>query len=447
MKNLFPFLMGILLICYGCSKDESQQPNPNPTEGEEPTNEEPQEQEPEMITYFAFEALVDTGQTDDWIIIHDDKGSLLDFKPFEFGDTLEFQVLEDGIQPNNFTVTLFKYKNSVDGEMMHNIESYPNIAAESHWQYTSDPSATNDLPRDSSTGSFNITVENVVSPKYRWISDRQGILVATSGPDLPGFIDNYTHENIPIYESPDFFFTIYDSSNDLKYYSMENMNDGDDITVDYSDFKSFDSYLEIALPDSPSTYQLSSISAFFDEGQPIDLSGGKFTSYFFAETVPPKPLKLGYLDSFSKYLSIISFNSDGFLYAYSKFGDKPDEIVIPENKAINVVNESVYNYEFESNVDFQMKDVLWEIKEGERYVDLIQTSWNVFSAPGFSGTIGEIPEEIQSSYPNLRIDDLILTSTTLHLDFITYPDLLQVEFIDPELKTYYKSHEYFRFKH
>ena len=228
---------------------------------------------------------------------------------------------------------------------------------------------------------------------------------------------------------------------------MENMNDGDDITVDYSDFKSFDSYLEIALPDSPSTYQLSSISAFFDEGQPIDLSGGKFTSYFFAETEPPKPLKLGYLDSFSKYLSIISFNSDDFLYAYSKFGDKPDEIVIPENKAINVVNESVYNYEFESNVDFQMKDVLWEIKEGERYVDLIQTSWNVFSAPGFSGTIGEIPEEIQSSYPNLRIDDLILTSTTLHLDFITYPDLLQVEFIDPELKTYYKSHEYFRFKH
>ncbi|NVN16939.1 hypothetical protein GUA46_01190 [Muricauda sp. HICW] len=443
-------LMGILVICYGCSKNESQPPNPNPTgedEQEEPTTENPEEQEPEMVTYFTFEALTNTGDTDDWIIIHDENGVLVDFKPFEFGDIFEFQVPEEQPQPDNLTITFFKYKNSVDGEMMHNIESYPNIATKSHWQYTSDPSATNELPRESSTGSFNITVENVVSPKYRWISDRQGILVATSGPDLPGFIDNYTHENIPIYDNPDFFFTIYDSNNDLKYYSIENVNDGDDITVDYSDFKSFDSYLEIVMPDNPSTYQLSSISAFFDEEQSIDLSGGKFTSYFFAETETPKPLKLGYLDSFSKYLSIISFNSDDFLYAYSKFGEKPDEIIIPDNKSITVLDGSISNYQFETNLGFQMKDILWEVKEGEIYVDLIQTTWNVFSAPDFSGTIGEIPEEIQSSYPNLRIDDLILTSTTLHLDFITYPDLLQVEFINPELKIYYKSHEYFRFKH
>ncbi|WP_437395933.1 hypothetical protein [Flagellimonas lutimaris] len=446
MKNLFPMLLGILFICYGCSKDESQPPNPNPTEGEEPTTENPEEQEPEMVTYFTFEALTNTGDTDDWVIIHDENGVLLDFKSFEFGDNFEFQVLKEEPHPDNFTITLFNYKNSVEGEMLHTFKSYPNISAESHWKYTSNAGANNDSARDSSTGSFNITIKNV-SPKYRWISDRNGILVATGGPDLPGFTGNYTHENIPIYDNPDFFFTIYDSSNNLKYYSIENVSDGDDITLDYSDFKSFDSYLEVELPNTTSTYKLSSISAVFEDDQSMNLSGGKFTSYFFADAEPPSPLKLGYLDTYSKYLSIISYNSDEFLYAYTKFGDRPDEIIIPENKSITILNESIYNYQFETNLDFQMKDVLWEVTEGERYVDLVQTTWNIFSAPSFSGTIGEIPTEIQEAYSNLKIEDLNLTSTSLHLDFINYTDLIQVEFITPELKTYYKPHEYFKFKH
>ena len=130
-----------------------------------------------------------------------------------------------------------------------------------------------------------------------------------------------------------------------------------------------------------------------------------------------------------------------------KFGDKPNEISIPNDATITVFDESISNYQFETNLDFQMQDVSWEVTEGERYVDLIQTNWNIISAPGNSGTFGEIPEEIQATYPNLKIEDLNLTATTLHLDFITYPDLLQVEFINPELKAYYKSHEYYRFKH
>ena len=106
MKNLFPLLLGILFICYGCSKDESQPPNPNPTEGEGPTTENPDEQEPEMVTYFTFEALTNTGETDDWIIIHDENGVLVDFRPFEFGDIFEFQVSEEEPQPDNFTIFL-----------------------------------------------------------------------------------------------------------------------------------------------------------------------------------------------------------------------------------------------------------------------------------------------------------------------------------------------------
>ncbi|MDC6385585.1 hypothetical protein PP180_09410 [Muricauda sp. SK9] len=445
MKYPATLLLALTVLFASCSSDGTSDPIID--DNEDPTGENPQEEEPKMVTYFTFEVLRSTADTDDWIIIHDENGNLLDFKQFEFDDTFDFQVMEGEIQPNNFTITLFSYTNSIEGEMLHIIKSYPNISLGSHWKYTLGPGANNYAPRNPSTGSFNVTVANVVSPKYQWISDRQGILVATSGPDLPGFTSTESHENIQLYDNPDFFYTIYDSSNDLKYYVIEDPTDGEEITLDYSDFKSFDSYLEVELPSTISTYSLSSISAVFDDDQPISLSGGKFTSYFFGDTNPPAPLKLGYLNSYSKYLSIISYNTDEFLYAYTKFGDKPDEIVIPENKWITVLNESIYNHEFETNLDFQLKDVLWEIKEGEPFVDLVQTTWNVYSSPDFSGTIGQIPEEIQEAYTNLRIEDLDLTSTSLHLDFITYPDLIQVEFIDPELKTYYKPHEYFKFKH
>lgn len=449
MKNLFPLLLGILFICYGCSKDESQPPNPNPTEGEGPTTENPDEQEPEMVTYFTFEALTNTGETDDWIIIHDENGVLVDFRPFEFGDIFEFQVSEEEPQPDNFTITLFNYKNSVEGEMLHTIKSYPNISAESNWRHTPNAKANNDVQRGSTIGSVSITVNDAISPKYQFFSDRGGFIQSDYGPDFEGVTQNIFNENISIYQEEMLFYSFYDSNNDVKYYSIENISDGEEIILNYSDFQSYDSYLEVNLPQDGASHNLLAVVNVFEENQNISVSNG-IHFYFIIDIVDSgytDPLKLGYLDAYSKYHSVLSLNNDSYAYSLVKFGDKPNEISIPNDATINVLDESISNYQFETNLDFQIQDVSWEVTEGERYVDLIQTNWNIISAPGNSGTFGEIPEEIQATYPNLKIEDLNLTATTLHLDFITYPDLLQVEFINPELKTYYKSHEYYRFKH
>ena len=222
-----------------------------------------------------------------------------------------------------------------------------------------------------------------------------------------------------------------------------------EIILNYSDFQSYDSYLEVNLPQDGASHNLLAVVNAFEENQNISVSNG-IHFYFIIDIVDSgytDPLKLGYLDAYSKYHSVLSLNNDSYAYSLVKFGDKPNEISIPNDATINVLDESISNYQFETNLDFQIQDVSWEVTEGERYVDLIQTNWNIISVPGNTGTFGEIPEEIQATYPNLKIEDLNLTATTLHLDFITYPDLLQVEFINPELKTYYKSHEYYRFKH
>jgi len=280
-------------------------------------------------------------------------------------------------------------------------------------------------------------------------SDRGGFIQSDYGPDFEGVTQNIFNENISIYQEEMLFYSFYDSNNDVKYYSIENISDGEEIILNYSDFQSYDSYLEVNLPQDGASHNLLAVVNAFEENQNISVSNG-IHFYFIIDIVDSgytDPLKLGYLDAYSKYHSVLSLNNDSYAYSLVKFGDKPNEISIPNDATINVLDESISNYQFETNLDFQIQDVSWEVTEGERYVDLIQTNWNIISAPGNSGTFGEIPEEIQATYPNLKIEDLNLTATTLHLDFITYPDLLQVEFINPELKTYYKSHEYYRFKH
>jgi len=446
MKNLFPILLGILLFGFGCSSEEPQQPDPNPSGEEEPTNENPQEQEPEMVTYFTFDPFLPTSETDDWIIIHDSDGNLLDYKPYEYDDVLEFQILEGNDMPNDLTITLFRYEGILEGHIQHFIKSYPEIPAGSIWKQTSDPQNINGHTRADATGSFNITTTNLVSPKYQTISDKNGPIMARSGPDLEGFITDETFNNVPIYTENEFFYSIYDSEDELKYHVIEEAYDGEDIVVDYSEFKPYDSILEVEIPDHPSYFVLCIISAF-ESDQPINFTGGKSLSFIISEIDAPNPLKIGFLDTYNKYHCIFNFNNEEYAYNYIKYGDKPNAITIPNTPTITVEDSSISNYRFETNLDYRMKDVFWEVSEGENFVDLIKTTWNVYSSPEFVGTIGEIPDEIQETYPDLRINDLMLKSTMLHLDFISYPELIQEEFVNPDLKTYYKSRETLQFKH
>src|SRR6056297_51751 len=355
MKNLVPMLLGILFICYGCSKDKSQPPNPNPTEGEEPTTENPEEQEPEMVTYFTFDPFLPTSETDDWIIIHDENGNLLDYKPYEHDDVFEFQMLEGNEMPNNLTITLFRYEGILEGHIQHFIKSYPEIPTGSVWRQTSKPQNVNGHTREGATGNFNITTTNLVSPKYQTISDKNGPILARSGPDLEGFISDESFKNVPIYSENKFFYSIYDSNDELKYHEIEEINDGDEIIVDYSDFKPFDSILEVEIPNYPSYFILCIVSAFESE-QPINFTGGKSLSYIISDVTAPNLLKIGYLDSYSKYHSIFNFNNDEYVYNFIKYGDKPDAITIPDTPTITVENTSISNYQFETNVNYQMKD-------------------------------------------------------------------------------------------
>ena len=438
MKYLLPFLLGIFLVFASCSGEGTTDPIID--DNEDPTGENPQEEEPELITYFTFEVSRNTADTDDWVIIHDENGNLLDYKPFESGDTLVFEISEDEVQPNSLTITLLEYDNSITANMLHNLNTYPEVPMGSHWKHTDDAEPVNENYRGAATGNFFVSLSNAVTPKYQVLSDRKGLISYQNG-----FFQQLEF-NALIYDSSTIHYSIYDTNNDLKYFEIDGVSNDDQIFIDYTDFQSYDSYVEINLPVDvyPSHFLISEVTAF-EEDRPMNMSGGVYFNYVISENNATSPYKLGYLNSYSKYHTFLFLSLSSHAYFYEKYGAKPEEISIPENPTISVTNESISNFQFETNVDFQMKDVLWEVKEGSNMVDLVQTSWHIISTPGFMGTIGEIPEEIQQTYPSIKINELKLSSTSLHLDFITYPELIQREFITPELKTFYQSNEIFSF--
>ncbi|WP_036381255.1 hypothetical protein [Muricauda sp. MAR_2010_75] len=435
MKNLKPMLLGFLFIFYGCSKDESEEPNPDPTGDEEP----------EMVTYFTFEVALSTAETDNWIIIHDKDGELLDYREFEAGDSLIFDIQEKKL-PDNLTISLFTYDNSSFGNMRHTIKSYPEIQIGSNWNFGPYPEYDPVTFRDQ-TGSFDISVNNAVSPRYETFSDKDGHIYTKQGLDN-GVKDQVSHLDVRLNEYNNIFYTFYDSDNESKYFFIEDISDEDIIEVDYSEFNFYDYYLEVDIPISnPVAYNLYVVVQAFEDNQSYSIGGGIYTTLIDTSALAPNPIKIGYLDLYSRYRTRFSFGSDVYEYDYEKYGVKPENISIPKNASFTIADQSFSNYQFITNLDYQMKDVQWEVKEGVPLVNRIQTTWNVISSPYFSGTIGEIPEEIQQTYPNLRVGNLNLISTSLHLDFLSYPDLIHQEFIEPELKAIYDSHEIFRFYH
>ncbi|SDQ16712.1 hypothetical protein [Flagellimonas zhangzhouensis] len=440
MKKLIPMLLGSLIILNGCSKGESQEPNPETPNQEDPTNETPEEEEPKMVTYFTFEALLDTSESDDWIIIHDDEGNLLDFSPYEEGNLLTFDKLDNELS-STFTVTFFNYFVEPTGVLQHTIKSYPEISIGSTWKQTPEPLAVNEPIKGVQEGYFQIFVENAPAPKYRAISDKYGLSFYEHGwPYSEDIIENFCG----IYRHNNLHYSFYDSNDELKYYTIQNVSHEDYLFVDYSEFKSYDSYVEIDIPfeyRQYPTYQFN-VTAF-ESDEPFSRSGGIQILYviFSQPLLLTNPLKFGYLDSYDRYKTELWFDLGAVVYNYRSFGAKPDEITIPKNATRTVIKNSIYQYEFETNVNHQMKHVSWS--NWDSYDSPYKTNWNVYSGPEFYGKIGEIPQEIQQSYPNLGIQDMQHKGTSLYLDFITYPDLIQQEFVQPDQKTYYSSYEIF----
>ncbi len=419
MKKIkISFTILVLLISNNCSKESSMQKIPEKVE------------DPQLEIYFTLnvDADIDTSDTDNWLIIHDDKGKLLDYMAYESGSKLVFEAAKDSVT-DKITVTEFVFSKDYINDLndgttpqtkseigiVHELRTFTQLEKGS----TKNIVALTDNIQNSSepitSGKMELTIESIPQIRSMSISTKKGG-VANSYSTGPGsdFV-SYQH-NIDTFQNEDeYFVSIMDGTNSLKYKSFFVPENTANLTLAYSEFEDFDDYFEVDVPDNIN-FSLD-IGGFEDSQEPSRFGGFSLLQVSSGSSnIETKPLKFGYLDRFKKFRTIFNVKTEKFRYAFYKYGDKPTKIEVPTRPNLVIENSSISNFQFSSDLNYEEMVHVWSYIDGPYpFPDYSVTKWSVITSSDFSPIIGEIPNEILKRYPKINIAQMEYTETCINL--------------------------------
>ena len=380
-------LFSLALLLISCSGDDSP-------------NEILEVPVPEL--YFSFKANNDTSESENWIIIHNENGELLDYKSFEENDYLEFKT-QNPLLTDNISITLFTYS-KINGNKLHAITTTTGVDKGSIWDDENKP--ITEGATDVLIGSFNFALTNFHKIEWLNISNENGEMGGGLSGSENGSVWTYSDSDYTLYEKNNYMFTIVENNLDSKYYYLQDIQDGDNISLDYSEFKLFDSYLNINIPIN-SSYLM--VLLGFEDYQDYFDGNGYMLSQIFPfnnDDVNQNPIRIGYLDRLNKYMTQFSVYFDNYTYNYKKYGAKPNEIIVPDNSTFSITNNSVQNFEFSTNVNFIKYTSYWSYNTGTWNSDWVENVWKVESPTNLYHNIGNLPDEIFQLHQQLDVNSL-----------------------------------------
>lgn len=370
---------------------------------------------------------------EEWIIINDKNGNLLDYRQLANGSTTEFKALENEI-PNQFTITTFRraYLPSLNISRFF-LTTYPNIAKESFWNLEYFPSTPREV-NPTVPGSFSLFVENVPNYIDYTLSSLESISPVRSY-YLQRGSNSLSLPEIHIYQQNRYILTIVDGLNNVKYKIFENTQDGQNLILDYNDFSFFENYLTISLPNQEIDY-LYLINGLSEDVAYVGNDGFAYHQNFISseDQLPFGQLKIGYLDIFDKHKIFFSIDmlEDSYSYQYLKNGRPTFELAIPEKPDFNFQGESVLDFQFSADINYVYSSSQWITSENIEEQSQDQTAWTIFTEFNSITKLKEFPSEIIAQYPRLSLDNLQYQSTSLNLKSESYPDFIDRSFTPKE---------------
>lgn len=403
-------LLAIVFLLVNCSKDE--------TTIEKPVAEEkPEPEEPISEVYYTYitDCQVDTSKIDNFLIIHRENGDLLDYRSYEAGDILTFETLETEI-PDKMTVTkLSVYKFQANGNELtqHSIVSETEVLKGTIVDNTCITTTTDPSPQNPLNGSFDISIVNIPASDNEFpIIDMSSSLDAGSSGFSGSIVNGLAQYDATATfreSGADFLISVLDRNNDLKYYFLENFEDGMDIILDYSEFNYFDSYIDIDVPSSYKT-QSTVVEGFDNE---TDYKGYR---QFMPGSQRMTPFKLGYLNRFEKFVTYLQIEFNDYGYRFLKAGSKPSDIVIPNKPMFSVQDESIQNFRFTTDLEaYSSIYSTWKTPVDE--TSNFGSWWSVSSNKGYLPIIGNLPDAITQLYPEINLEELEFSTANFKLNF------------------------------
>jgi len=416
LKNLLVF-SSLILLFIACSNDSDESMANTDDEIED-------SEEPFTGPYFTLnvDTNFNTEQSDEWVIIHDSSGNLLDFRAFENGETLVFESDTPEDITNEIIITLFEFNIFGEGNKNHTITTYAEILRGSIWNLKPIQSFNSD--RGELITNATTIIENVPGSGFR------GFSVSTKNGGLGGgggFLDNTFQALFNLWENDKkHLFSIADTNNDKRFIFVEDFPSDGNLTLDYNNFSDFDEKIEIKPLSLDADYSIHIQG--FEENQEFGINEGYSILLIQNQNSQNASPELVYLDEFNEYITSFDVAMENYDYKFRQVGGKTASIDVPVNAALNVSDETIESFTFNSNTSFIGRESFWQSSVGQFNAGLAQTSWRIESSKNISVPVS-LPIEIREAYTELNIEELEYKSTRLFTSFDTYEERLEKKFI------------------
>ncbi|SDF23248.1 hypothetical protein SAMN05421636_1244 [Pricia antarctica] len=402
-------LIFFTFLILNCSKSEAPNPEPKAEEKPDPDTNPEEPIEPKNEVYFSYYS--DPNDTysqwnDNWIILHDQGGELLDYRQFAIGDSLEFKKsAEMLLNVQTLSVTVLKHRLGEGGGHHHAMDTRTSINKGTVWGWAvNEPKILN--PPKTNSAQIGITVNNV--PNVHWFelsSQPQGHL---EGHPFYQETDVLEIGGVRLYKDISYLLSLRDGNEEIKYQILELPDPFSNIVLNYDDFLEYDNVLEVELPDYKS--YAAYVSA---RNKSINYSNSFSISRESSGRQPRSVAKLGYINSFDTFhTDLVLHYDDQTTYNRYKIGVMPTSINVPEDPQFQAYGNTIYDYSFTTNQDYYRNTSYWTYEDEER--DII-TRYS-FGGKSDNGVLtGTLPDQVLENFPYLNLDNLNreLTSLTI----------------------------------
>ncbi len=375
--KLSTIILILLVIFSGCDDEDDPQNSPAPGP------------EPELITIFTL--TIDMGyplKRDNWVMVHDKDGVLLDHKHIDTGGVLEFQT--SATVPSEIGVTIFRYDTTGNSDV-YTFESYLGVPTGQEWIWQK-PDNPPVVGPGTSVGTFSASY-TLPTPLRMDIFGNGSTLGNASQTGNTKFYES------TIYEKDKNFLLSIAGDGSLRYKFFEDVQDGDHFDVTFDAMEEYDKVIDISFPPTSDPYV--KVYALDEEGN------AQYYTYLNTFNLPPfapsatlTDLKIGYLNRFEKYYTSVQIPSSAFGFTYEKVGTSPTDINFPAQADYEVTNRTLENFSYSNDKPFSMRRSLFE----DDAIPNRQIWWTFF-APEGTYRVKQLPEAFLEIYHFIKLQN------------------------------------------
>lgn len=356
---------------------------------DEPTNSPGPGPEPELVTIFTLTIDMDYPfKRDNWVLVHDKDGVLLDYKQIDTGGVLEFQT--SAAVPDRIGITIFKY-DTIGNTDAYTFESYLAVPTGQEWIWQK-PTTPPVVGPGTSVGTFT-TNYTVPVPLRMDVFGNGSTLGGTSQTGNTKFYQS------TIYENDKNFLLSIAGDGSPRYTFFEKVQNAEHFEVTFDEMEEYDKVLDISFPPTSDPYV--KVYTIDDEGK------AQYYTYLNTFNLPPfgpsetlTNLKIGYLNRFEKYYTSIQIPSPAFGFGYEKVGTSPAAINFPDHAEYEVTNETFENFSYSNEKPFTMRRSSFQ----DDAIPNRQIWWTLY-APEGTDRVKELPEAFIEIYHLIKLQN------------------------------------------